>query len=560
MSGVFLWGGRPRPRWTPWASFAGTVEIILAAILLAVSATGETRNAALANAAMEDDIDAVRLLLKQGADVNSVQGDGTTALHWAAIRNDFEIGHLLIRSGANVNAATRIGGLTPLYLAAGAGNARMVSELLQAHASAKATNSVNGTTALMKASAAGSAEVVKLLLDHGADPNAKESGLDQTALMFAASADRADVVTLLAARGADLKVTSKVTRIQPQKDLDSEDFPLDADLILHANLPPGKAAADAALAGRRSSPTISGGMTALLLAARDGRSAAARALLDAGAHVNQPSAGDNSEPLVMAIINGHFDIAQLLLNRGADANALNQDGLAPLYATIDARWAPASGGPVPLVGREKTSYLDLIKALLDHRANPNARLGRKLWFRPLFHDQMWIGTPGSTAFWRAAQATDISAMRVLVERGADPKIPSDEGDTALMLAAGVGWAGNFTRNAPSSALEAARYCLELGLDVNTQDVTGYTALMGAAWRGDDDLVRLLIDRGAKLDARTHRGWSATDMATGPYLRTTGATPHPGTVGLLLKLGAPALTPHPHEDILGLATPDRAVTK
>jgi len=395
---------------------------------------------------------------------------------------------------------------------------------------------------------------VKLLLDHGADPNAKESGLNQTALMFAAAADRADVITLLAARGADLKATSKVTHIQPQKDLDSDDFPLDADLILHANLPPGKAAA-AALAGRRASPTVSGGMTALLLAARDGRVAAVSALIAGGADVNQQSAGDRSTPLVMAIINGHFDTANFLLNRGADPNVVNQDGLAALYATIDAQWAPASGGPVPLTAREKISYLDLMKALLDHRENPNARLGRKLWFRPTFHDQMWIGTPGSTAFWRAAQATDLAAMRILVARGADAKIPSEEGDTALMLAAGVGWAGNFTRNASDSAIETVKFCLQQGLDVNTQDVTGYTALMGAAWRGDNDLVRLLVERGAKLDARTHRGWSATDMATGPYLRTTGATPHPDTVALLLKLGAPALTPHPHEDILGLVTPD-----
>jgi ankyrin repeat protein len=295
-------------------------------------------------------------------------------------------------------------------------------------------------------------------------------------------------------------------------------------------------------------------MTALLLAARDGRLSAARALLDAGADLNQPGAGDKSTPLVMAIINGHFDLAKFLFDRGADPNAANQDGLAPLYATIDAQWAPVAGGPVPLTAREKTSYLDLMKALLDRGANPDARLGRKLWFRPAFHDQMWIGTPGSTAFWRAAQATDLSAMRMLVTHGADPNIASDESDTALMLASGVGWAGNFTRNAPNSALDAVRYCLELGLDVNAQDVTGYTALMGAAWRGDDDLVRLLFARGAKLDARTHRGWSATDMATGPYLRTTGATPHPDTVALLLKLGAPPLTPHPHEDILGLATP------
>jgi ankyrin repeat protein len=523
---------------------------LAACVLFAARATCQT----LVDAAMEDDINAVRVLLQQGADVNAAQGDGTTALHWAAIRNDFEIGRLLIAAGANVSATTRIGGLTPLYLAATAGNAQMISELLKAGASAKATNSVNGTTALMKAAAAGSAEAVKLLLDRGAGVNAKESGLGQTALMFAAAADRADVVTLLAARGADLKATSKVTHIEPQKDLDSDDFPLDADLILHANLPPGKAAAAAALAGRRASPAVSGGMTALLLAARDGRLSAARALLDAGADLNQPGAGDKSTPLVMAIINGHFDLAKFLLDRGADPNAANQDGLASLYATIDAQWAPVAGGPVPLTAREKTSYLDLMKVLLDRGANPDARLGRKLWFRPAFHDQMWIGTPGSTAFWRAAQATDLSAMRMLVTHGADPNIASDESDTALMLASGVGWAGNFTRNAPNSALDAVRYCLELGLDVNAQDVTGYTALMGAAWRGDDDLVRLLVARGAKLDARTHRGWSATDMATGPYLRTTGATPHPDTVALLLKLGAPPLTPHPHEDILGLATP------
>jgi ankyrin repeat protein len=525
-------------------------------VLLAASAVGQSRIAALADAAMDDDINAVKALLKQAADVNAAQGDGTTALHWASIRNDVEMGRLLIHAGANVDAATRIGNLTPLYLAATAGSASMLSELLKAGASANAVNSINGTTALMKASAAGSAEAVKLLLERGANVNAKETGLDQTALMFAAAADRADVIAILAAHGADLHLASKVTHIQPQKNFDSDDFPLDADLILHANLPPGKAAAAAALAGRRASPVVSGGMTALLLASRDGRFAATRTLLDAGAHVNQPSAGDRSTPLVMAIINGHFDVARFLLDHGADPNIVNQDGLALLYATVDAQWAPAAGGPMPLTTRETTTYLDLMKVLVEHGASVNARLGRKLWFRPVFHDQMWIGTPGSTAFWRAAQATDLSAMRLLASRGADPKITSEEGDTALMLAAGVGWAGNFTRNAPDSALAAARYCLELGLDPNAQDVTGYTALMGAAWRGDEELIQLLVDRGAKLDTRTHRGWSATDMATGPYLRTTGATPHPNTVALLLKLGAPALTPHPHEDILGLTTPNQ----
>jgi ankyrin repeat protein len=531
----------------------GSRALVFVWLVVAVQAKGQATDAPLLTAAMQDDAEGVRLLLKQGADVNSTQGDGTTALHWAALKNDLEIGRLLIRSGAHVNAATRIGGLTPLYFAAGAGNAAMLAELLNAGADARAANSVNGATALMKAAAAGSADAVRMLLDHGADVNAKETGLDQTAAMFAAAADRPDVISILASHGADLKATSRVTQIPPQKDLDSDDFPLDADLILHANLPPGKEAAT--LAGRRAVPTVSGGMTALLLAARDGKLAGARALLDAGADVNQPSAGDKTTPLLMAIVNGHFDTAKVLLDHKANPNAVNQDGLAALYATIDAQWAPVAGGPVPLTAREKITYLDLMAALIEHGANPNARLGHKLWFRPTFHDQMWIGTPGSTAFWRAAQATDVAAMRLLKAHGADPAIPSDEGDTALMLAAGVGWAGNFSRNAPDSAFDAAKFCLDAGLNVNTQDVTGYTALMGAAWRGDNDLVKLLAERGAKLDARTFRGWSATDMATGPYLRTTGATPHPDTVALLLRLGAPALTPHPNEDILGLVTPD-----
>jgi hypothetical protein len=141
-------------------------------------------------------------------------------------------------------------------------------------------------------------------------------------------------------------------------------------------------------------------------------------------------------------------------------------------------------------------------------------------------------------------------MKLLTTRGADPLIPSDEGDTALMMAAGLGWAGNFSRNAPDSALDAVKYCVELGLDVNRLDVTGYTALAGAAWRGDNALVNYLVGKGAKLDVRTFRGWSVTDMATGPYLRTAGGTPHPDTVELLRKLGAPELTPHRDEDVLG----------
>ena len=512
------------------------------------AAAGDTR---IADAAEDGDTASVRTLLRQKADVNGAQGEGTTALHWAASRGDSEMVELLLQAGARVNAATRIGGITPLLMAAGIGNSPVVEKLLRAGADANARNSVSGATALMRAAASGDARTVQLLIEHGADANAKEPGRGQTALMFAAAADRPAAIRMLASRGADPGITSTVTVLKDATPVyDENGFPLDAELILRANLPPGEEAAKAALAGRRASATVSGGMTALLIAARDGRTETARALLESGADVNQVSAGDQSSPLVMALINGHFDLAMYLIGRGANPKLANKDGLEALYATIDAQWAPIGGGPVPVTGGEKASYLDLMKALLDHAANPNARLRKKLWYRPMDHDQMWVGTPGSTAFWRAAQATDLAAMRRLAARGADPKIPSDEGDTAMMMAAGVGWSGNFSRNAPDSALDAVSYCVELGLDVNTQDVTGYTALGGAAWRGDNALVNYLAAKGAKLDVRTHRGWSVTDMATGPYLRTTGGSAHPDTVELLLKLGAPELTPHPDEDVLG----------
>lgn len=526
-------------------------------IVLSIAASflcADGHDTRLADAAAQDDIDAVRTLLQEHVNVNAAQGDGTTALHWASLKGDLEMVQLLLKAGANVKAATRIGSLTPLYLAASTGSAPVIAELLRAGADANAMNSMNGATALMKAASAGSADAVKLLLDRGAAANAVEPGHNQNALMFAAASGRGEAIRILAARGADLRATSKVTQILPQKDFDSNEFPLDADLILHANLPPGKEAAAAALAGRRASPTVSGGLTALLLAARDGQLDAVRALVEVGADVNQQSAGDKTNPITMAIINGHFEVAKFLLDHGADPNIANQDGLTPLYATVDAQWAPLGGGPLPVTGHDKVGYLELMQALLDHGADPDLRLRKKLWFRPAFHDQMWVGTPGSTAFWRAAQATDLPAMRLLIAHHADPFIPSDEGDTALMMAAGVGWAGNFSRNAPHPALEAVRYCAELGLDVNTQDVTGYSALAGAAWRGDDETIRFLVSKGAKLDLRTARKWSVTDMATGPYLRTTGGTPHPETVDLLLKLGAPALTPHPGEDLLGLKTP------
>jgi len=233
-----------------------------------------------------------------------------------------------------------------------------------------------------------------------------------------------------------------------------------------------------------------------------------------------------------------------------------KDGLAALYATIESRWAPVSWTPTAFTAangivQQKTTYLDLMKALIARGADLNARTSKSIWFSPPHHNVSWVRAVGATPFWRAAQANDVAAMKLLVEVGADPKLATADGTTALAVAAGVGWAGNFSTNAPEAFLSATRYLLEeIGIDVNTANAAGYTALMGAAWRGDNELVEYLVAKGARLDARNRRGWSATDMADGPFIRGSQVpVKYPKTIALLRKLGAPDLVAN-EDEVLG----------
>lgn len=557
------------------------------AVLLSAAGT-DTR---LADAAMRGDKDGVRSLLKQKVDVNVPQGDGATALHWAAFQDDVEMAQLLLQAGANVKAATREGAITPLFMACTNGSAAMVERLLKAGADANSTKS-NGTTALMIAAASGSADAVKVLLDHGADLKAKEAAHGQTALMFAAALNRAEVVKLLMKHGADAGVSSSVAK------LERVTFDVDGNVVPNAPAAAGRgvavaagaysalpeeklvaivtaaaqagaseekpataaqpeAAATPATAGRggrgaragdpaanggrgqfaprQVGPSYMGGMTALLYAARDGQIDAARELVAAGADVNQVSTGGQISPIVMAIVNGHLDLAKMLLDRGADPNLVSEAGLTALYTTIDVEWAPHAWFPQPITDQEQVTYLDLMKALLAHGANVNARLGKKIWFRSFTHDVTWIDPAGATAFWRAAQSTDLAAMHLLVEHGADPNIANTAGDTPLMAAAGIGWGANFTTNAPGSPMPAVQYCVELGNDVNAVDARGYTALHGAAYVGNNQMVTFLVEKGAKVDVRTKVGDTVADMANGP---NRFGIPHPETVALAEKLGSP----------------------
>lgn len=538
--------------------------------------------APLAEAAMRGDLEAVRALLRRKADVNAPQGDGMTALHWAAYRNDLDLLRLLLAAGADVRAATRIGSLTPLYLACTNGNAVAVEALLGAGDDVN-TRNANGTTPLMVAVAAGNPAAVRVLLDRGADVNARESARGQTALMFAAALNRAEVVRLLLARGADAaaattpRETDKVRfdlagniYYQPPTKAELEAEKKDAaaakdataaakDAAAAAKVAAAAAKSDLELLGRalgfnsaqalpgkqrapakwlsrplRIGPESTGGMTALLYAAREGHAEAARALLDGGADINQASA-TKLTPLVMAIVNGRLDLAMYLLGRGADPNAATEAGITPLYATVDVQWAANTPHPQPRTEEEKTGYLELMRALLKRGANPNARISGKPWFRSNFSDTMWVDHSGATAFWRAAQSSDIDAMRLLKEHGADPSIATKGGHTPLMAAAGVGWAWNWSVNAPVSPVEALRYCIELGIDVNAADSRGYTALHGAAFRGNDEMVRFLVEKGAKVNARSKGGNWPADMANGPWRH---GRPTPSTVALLEKLGSP----------------------
>jgi ankyrin repeat protein len=539
------------------------MKILCLFCLAAVSAmAADTR---VADAAMNRDSAAVKTLLKQKADVNVAQGDGMTALHWATMNNDLDTVNLLLAAGADVKAATRNGGVTPLFTACTNGNAPLIAALLKAGADANSVTTY-GTTALMLAASSGSSEAVTALLDKGANVNAKDTAHGQTALMYASAENRPAVIKTLLARGADTKVTSTVTRLGRVL-IDDNGNPIEPTPPPAARpATPAPAAAKpatttakvdskfdgAALArpDRNGSPgarmggnsaTVMGGLAALSYAARDGRIEAVQTLVEGGADVNQVTGSEKSTPMVLALINGHYDVAKYLLDRGADPNIANIDGLAPLYALVDMRFAVVGWVPNPKTDREKIDGLDLMKALIAKGANVNQRLVRKLWFRPNTHNTQWINSAGATPFWRAAESSDVDAMRVLIASGADPEIATLDGDSPLIVATGIGWAAGQSQNAPGKWMETIKFLVEgLQTDVNAHDFSDYTPLHGAAFRGDNEMVQYLVDHGAapSLAVKSNRGQAPSDMANGPIVNADLPIEHPDTVALLVKLGSP----------------------
>jgi ankyrin repeat protein len=471
----------------------------------AFAGIAQAAGADAAVAAQNRDLDGLKTLLRQKVDVNVAQPDGTTALHWAAHYNDVEAVNLLLKAGANAKVANRYGA-TPLSEAVIAGNAAMIEALLAAGASPKTLTTEAGETVLMTAARAGNVDAVKILLARGADVNAKESYKNQTALMWAAAEKHPEVVKLLMAAGADWKVrsTDRETR------------------------PPRLSAASSI------SPIARGGFTALLFAAREGDVESAKAMLDGGADINYGDV-DNTGALTVALMNKQFTFAKYMIDRGADLNQTDAYGRTPVYAAIDIRNEDWSTLP-NRQSTDTTTALDVLKVLVDKGASLTTPLTKPLPGRSGMDSGDTSLNAGATPLMRAARSGDAAAMRLLIAKGADPKATNRDGNNILLFAAGVGYRDKNTRGTEAEALEAVKVALEAGLDLSVTNTRQETALHGAADRGADLIVQFLIDKGAKINAKTRQNYTPVDIAMGKAVVIQLPVPHDSTVALLKKLG------------------------
>lgn len=456
--------------------------IATALLLLTAGSSFAQSDLRLITALKNQDVAAAKTLIRQRAGINSSDVDGSTPLQWAAHWDNLELVKQLIAGGAKPNAANRYG-VTPLHEAATIGSAPVVGALLKSGAQADAVYG-EGETPLMLAARSGNLESVKLLIEASADVNAAETFRGQTALMLATVEDHAPIVKALLAAGAKPDTRAVEYKFQALTG--------GAGGIIHDR--------------------PQGGITALMLAARQGARASGAALLDAGADAKAAEPQYGFTALQTAIFNGHYAFAKMLVERGADVN----DGA--LYVAIEMRnLAKYTNRPNPPDAEDGVSHLDIVKLLLEKGADPNAVYTKKIPPRQAQGDI--TVTAGSTALYRAVRSVDLATVNLLLAAGAKPEQPIFDGSTPLMLIAGLGAprrgeedvteAGN-----RSDPLDVVKALLDRGAHVNGANDVGMTALHFAVQRGNDRLVEFLAAKGARFDVKNKQGKTPADLARG----------------------------------------------
>jgi ankyrin repeat protein len=466
-------------------------------LLAVLGVSAEGRDVPLVDAVRRTDAAAVHALLQKHVDVNAQEIDGSTALHWAVQQDAVDLVNLLIGSGASVKATNRYG-VAPLSLACTNGNFAIVERLLAAGADPD-TTLPGGETALMTAARTGKPEVLKVLLAYGANPNARENARGQTALMWAAGENNAAAIKVLVEGGADLHArTGSPAAERPRQP------PAGGTGVFSGAVN----AAPAAAAQARPA------FTAFLFAVQLGQLDAVRALLEAGASVNE-ALPDGTSALVLATMNGNWELGALLVDQGADVNA-DKQGWSALHQIVRLRRTNIGFLPPP-PGTGNLSSLDLVKKLLARGANVNARMTKD--FRDGYRNR--LNRVGATPFLLASKSVDTELMKVLLTAGADPLMPNADKTTPLMVAAGVdvwnpGEDGGSSPESEPEALEAVKMLVELGNNVQAVNDRGETALHGAAYRGANSIAKYLVEKGARLDAKSTQGWTPWTIANGVF--------------------------------------------
>jgi ankyrin repeat protein len=560
-------------------------------------------------AAERGDTELAAMLIYAGANVNAgTRIGGYTPLHIASRKGYVGVVSELLAANADADIATTNSGVMPLHLAAASPQPDTVRELLAAGAEVNAVEGAWGQTPLIFAASADRVDNMRLLLEAGADLSVTTRVIDTVEMERGDQAANRRLVAVLkefkSKAGGGAEWLPKPNEVQGAIDYSREiqrkwpDVPdpaceQDGDAAANqfsrgpipdrCEKPEGADTEEQAEAKEPEQRRLSygewvggwGGLTPLLHSVREGHDEAVLTLLDAGADINQVSLGDNTSPLLMAAVNGQFDLALVLLERGADPNLLSEAGTSPLFAVLERQWAPWSHYAHPVDYQEQNaSHLDVLSALLDAGAEPNVRLEKHLWYAE-FTTSVFVPAglhfDGATPFWRAAQALDVNAMRLLKEHGADTAIPTikiperkrgrrdpqeeveKEVDHSglpevplggpyvypVHAAAGAGYGQYFMAHAHRHVLDnwlpAVKFLIEeCGAEVNARDGNGYTPLHHAAARGDNQLIDYLIDQGADVMLLSRKGQTTADMANGPTQRVT---PFPDTIALLEGLGS-----------------------